>query len=421
MTVRILFCILILFVTYLPIRAQDTKKDTLQNVSSDSLKKAEEAALEEELARELESIFEKKGAPESSADKPQTFSIGGTITRSGSVMNPRISVIGTFFVSGASNKAVARTLDAGLTEAEFSFQAYVDPYTKADFFVGFGHEGEDPFRGPDEEAATNGDFAVELEEGYLTTLSLPFSLQLKAGKFLSTFGKINTTHSHAHNFLDFPRMYINYFGDEGLIDRGVSINWLVPNPLDFYQELTLEITSGALEGPAFHGSSKHFLYLLHLKNFFDLDENTTLEIGFTGMDGPNDHAGHKTRLGAVDITFRWKPLRRNRYKSFEWITEALWSEYEKPNARIKSKAFYTFLRYQLGKRWFLGGRYDYSEFPDNNTIHEISYSGILSFYASEFQKIEIQFTHGIPASNERFNRLLLRTVFVIGAHGAHKY
>ena len=42
-----------------------------------------------------------------------------------------------------------------------------------------------------------GDTVVELEEAIMTTRSLPKGLQLKAGQFLTEFGRINPTHPHA--------------------------------------------------------------------------------------------------------------------------------------------------------------------------------------------------------------------------------
>ncbi len=404
-----------------PLFSQEAGNDSTRSAKADSADVLDEAELEKELARQLGLLAGAETDTSAATSSVGVPAMRGTVARSGSALNPRISVIGTFFGSGTGNEAVARTVDIGLSEAEFSFQAYVDPYTKADFFVAFGREREDPFAGPDEEAANLSEYEAELEEGYLTTLSLPFSLQIKAGKFLGAFGKLNHLHPHAFNFIDYPRLYVNYLGDEGLADRGVSINWLMPNPFDLYQELTLEITSGALGGPAFQGNSKDLLYLLHLKNFFDLNDHTTLEIGLTGMQGPNGIERYRTRIGAVDVTLRWKPLRMNRYKSFEFMLEALASRYEAGATTISSKALFAFLRYQLGRRWFLGARYDYSEFPDDNQRREKAYSAILSFYTSEFQKVELQYQRGLPAWGDAFNRILLRVVFVIGAHGAHKY
>ena len=72
-----------------------------------------------------------------------------------------------------------------LNETEISLQATVDPYARADFFVSFGR---DP---------VTGKYGATVEEGYLTTLSLPAKLQLKAGKFREAVGRINPTHPHA--------------------------------------------------------------------------------------------------------------------------------------------------------------------------------------------------------------------------------
>lgn len=350
-----------------------------------------------------------------------SFQMTGSTSRSGSSTNPRISVIGSFLSSGTSNNATAKTVDLGLSEAEISFQSYVDPYAKADFFVGFGRGVEDPFTGPDKGAAKSGDYEADLEEAYLTTLSMPFALQLKVGKFRGDFGKINQYHPHGLGYADLPRMYVNYLGEEGLADRGVGLSWLVPNPLGFYQELNVEITSGALDNPSFGGSSDNLLYLGHLKNFFDVSDHTTLELGLTGMQGANGDEGRKTKIGSGDLTLKWKPLRENRYRSLEWTTEALFSHRSDSAKTVKSVAFYTFLNYQIAKRWFLGGRYDYSQFPDNSKDSEKAYSGILGFYATEFQKLELQYQRGFPAGRKTFNRILARLVFVIGAHGAHQY
>ena len=360
----------------------------------------------------------KKALLESFDQKTQSTAV---VTRpSGKQMNPSISVVGAFYTTATGNGATAKPLNTGLSEAEIALQSIVDPYSRADFYVAFSREAEDPFAGPDEEIAASGEFEAELEEAYVTFLSLPFDLQVKAGKFRSNFGKINQTHPHALNFLDLPRMYVNYFGEEGLGDRGVGINWLLPHAA-FYQELSVEITSAAVEGATFSGESKHLLYLTHLKNFFDLNQETTLEFGLSGAYGPNDASGNKTLIGGADLTLKWKPLRENKRKGIELMAEALQSRYETAAGTITSFAYYGFMRYQLARRWALGGRIDYSEFPDNDSINEKAFSAVLSFFATEYQKIELQIQHGVTASEDAFNRVLLRAVFVIGAHGAHKY
>ena len=414
--IPLLFCVVLAATS----RAQDkpaapAATDSIKTTAADSAAKA----LEEELARELGAI---SPGTESRQPEPsgQRTKISGSTSRGGAQLNPRISAIGSFWGSATSNDAVAKPYDLGLAEAELAFQAYVDPYAKADFFIGLGRELEDPFAGPDQNAGFSSEFTAELEEGYVTSLSLPYGLQVRAGKFRTTFGKINRSHPHALNFVDIPRMNVNYFGAEGLNDRGIGLNWLIPNPFDLYTELTFELTSGAIETPSF-AATKDMLYLLHLKTFFDLSDNTTLELGLTGMRGSNDAARHKSDIAGADLTIKWKPLRYNRYKNFEWMTEALFSKRRTATGNINSAALYTFLRYQIRKRWFLAARYDYSEFPEDGTRHESAYSAILSFFTTEFQKFDLQYQFGQPAAADAFHRLLLRAVFVIGAHGAHRY
>jgi hypothetical protein len=64
----------------------------------------------------------------------------------------------------------------------------------------------------------------------------------------------------------------------------------------------------------------HLVYLGHLKNFWDLSENSTLELGLSGVTGPND-SSLTTNIGAADLTFKWKPVQLNTYHSLTWQSE----------------------------------------------------------------------------------------------------
>ena len=120
-------------------------------------------------------------------------------TRSAISTNPDIGVVADF--RGSYISQGKRNFDAYLNETEVSFQSVVDPYIRADFFVSFS-------RDPDTHK-----YGVEVEEGYLTTLSLPAKLQLKVGKFREAVGKINPLHPHALPFIDMPNAFVNYFGE----------------------------------------------------------------------------------------------------------------------------------------------------------------------------------------------------------------
>ncbi len=327
-------------------------------------------------------------------------------TRSGISSNPDIGVVADFRTSYISQGK--KNFDAYLNETEFSFQSVVDPYIRADFFLSFGR---DP---------VTHKYGVEVEEGYLTTLSLPAKLQLKVGKFREAIGRLNPIHPHALPFIDLPNAYVNYFGEGGLNDEGVSLSWL--SPAKFYQEFVFQATSGAGESPSFYrGENNRFVYLGHLKNFFTLNDNATLELGFTGITGPNDSSS-TTNIGAADITYKWKPLQLNTYKSFTWQSEIFFSN-AKYSATKMSNSFglYSFLEYQIAKRWFLTGRYDYAQKPYNKNIVEQAGSLSAGWLATEFQKIEFEGKFTTVNIQPDYNQFWIRWIFVIGAHGAHQY
>ncbi len=326
---------------------------------------------------------------------------------SGSLMNPNISVIGD--MRGVYADTANRKFNFVFEEAEIALISSIDPYAKADVYVSFA-------RTPD------GEYVAGLEEAYVTTLSLPLDLKARAGRFRMPIGRVNPVHPHSLPFSDIPAANRAFFGDDGMIDEGVSVSWLIPNPFDFYQEIEVEASNVPTESPLFtRPDADRFLYLAHLKNFWDLDENTTLELGLTGMTGPNQDLRTST-VGAADLTLKWKPLQLNRYKSLTWQSEFYHSQYDMEGGNsVRSWGMYSFLTYQLGETWFLTGRYDYTDLPQTSDAFERGYSATLGWYATEFQKIELGGGHS--SSNVATNRtdFVLRWIFVIGAHGAHQY
>jgi len=358
------------------------------------------AAVDSALLRQVEKAMQ--------INSPTQEAGSGAQARSGLSTNPNIGVVGDF--QSSYRTRAARNFNAYLNEGEFSFQSVVDPYARADFFLALA---KDP--------ATN-KFEAEIEEAYVTTLELPAKLQLKAGKFRMAMGKVNPIHPHALPFVDMPNVLVNYLGDDGLNDEGFSLSWLVPNPLDFYQEITFELTSGPADNPSFARSqSNQYLYLGHLKNFWDLTSNATFEFGFTGIHGAND-SSFTTSIGAVDVTYKWKPVRYNTYRSFVWQTEVLLSRAKLVKTGVvKTWGMYSAATYQLSRRYFLTGRFDYSNQPSSRKIVERAYSATLGWYATEFQKIELEGKINANKNEHQYYQALLRWIFVIGAHGAHAY
>ena len=66
-----------------------------------------------------------------------------------------------------------------------------------------------------------------VEEAALQTTSLPWNLELKAGRFFGEFGKLSYIHDHELPFVNRPLALDQYVGGESRTD-GAQVNWLPP-------------------------------------------------------------------------------------------------------------------------------------------------------------------------------------------------
>lgn len=327
--------------------------------------------------------------------------------RSAPTTNPDISAIGDFRSSYTSEGK--RNIELYFNQLEMQVTSVVDPYARANFLFSFGKD------------SINGDFSAGLEEATLTTIDLPFQLQATVGKFKPHFTKVNTLHPHAFSFVDFPTMIERFFSEEGLFMEGISASWLVPNPYDFYQELDVEAGRSESNNSLDRGNANRLLYIGHLKNFFDLTDNTTFEFGVSGLSGVNGQNIGITMAG-IDLTYKWKPVQFNTSQSFTWQTEALLCK-TKSNAggNVQTYGAYSFVEYQVEKRTFLGARYDYSALPGDKSSEDRSASLLLRFQPTEFQILALEYQHTNRSYGVDVNEVVFRAIFGIGTHAAHAY
>ncbi|NQS90442.1 hypothetical protein HQ584_11715 [Patescibacteria group bacterium] len=324
--------------------------------------------------------------------------------------NPDVSVIGDFTFHGTDKKDDDQYNQFKMRQAELAFSASVDPYAKADFFMHVEPEGSE--------------WKIGLCEGYLTLLELPLDLQAKVGKFKADFGKVNKLHLHSLPWVDYPNMLTNFLGGEGMGEPGVSISSLIPNPWDQYIELTFEALNNR-NSTSFAGSEgRDMVYLSHLKNFFGLNEESTLELGGSFATGPNDggHGKNRTNLEGIDLTYKWRPLKEGLYKSLTFQNEVLFSQKDQSDgSQTDSWGAYSSSEYQFAKRWSAFGRYDYSEFSDYSNRHDNAYSTGLTFAQSEYCFWRLQFKHTDKDYDKDVNEVWLQCNFGLGPHRAHKY
>jgi hypothetical protein len=340
---------------------------------------------------------EPQAPPPPPAPPPSAAAAGGS-----KFFNPDIAAVGNFVgVAGPSPGSGEPSLN--MQEAEVSFQAVVDPFARADFFVTLG---------PDE---------VALEEGYITFPTLPGGFLTKVGRMRDVFGKVNAQHPHTLPFVDRPLVTTNLTGgEEGLADAGISVARLVPNPWLFL-EATAQVYRGSstiFEAP----TRSDLAWVGHLRAYRDLGESSNLDLGGSVAYGHNGVAADTTtRLLGVDATFRFKPLRRSIYTHFLARGELTWSRREEPGAAANAFGGYGYLEYQPARRFTAGLRYDYSERADDPATRDRGASFILSFKPSEWSLLRAQYRRTEFGQASPVNEVLFQLLFAIGAHAAHPF
>jgi len=332
----------------------------------------------------------------------------GASSASSKIFNPDIAVIGNF-LGAAGHNPVNPSRAFEIPESEASFQAVVDPYARADFFLAFGEEG------------------VALEEGFITFPALPGGLLVKAGKMRAAFGKVNTQHTHVLPWTDRPLVTNNLVnGEEGIADAGVSVARLIPNPW-FFMEATGQVFRGD-SGDLFASSTRSDLsYVAHVRGYHDLTEGTNVDVGGSYAYGHNnagftaDGSSLVTQLYGMDVTLRWRPLRRAIYHSFVGRSELIWSHRDEPLGEQQAFGYYVSGDYQLARRWFTGARFDRSARATDDSLYDTSGSALVTYVPSEFSQLRGQYRHIHFGDEATANEFLFQLQFSIGAHGAHPF
>jgi hypothetical protein len=234
-------------------------------------------------------------------------------------------------------------------------------------------------------------------------------------------------HNHVLPFVDRPLVSQNLVGGEdGIDDAGFSVERIIPFPKGIFLSATGQLfrgDSGSGDELVFQSHSKRDVSTVeHLRAYKDLSESTNLELGLSYARGHNELGSNFiTSLYGLDATLRWKPLRRAIYHSFVARSEFIWSQRQQLPAEQRAFGMYASGEYQFHRRWFLGGRYDWSDRSRQASLTDQGGSVILTYWPSEFSQIRGQYRFTDYAGNHKTNELLLQVLFSLGAHGAHPF
>lgn len=410
----------------------------LEASDEDDALEAELRALEEALAADADDVNEDHDSTHNASDDaPENTESTGfqrTVQALNNALNPEISLTLNVAASYFSNEPMqAGHHDPnrnGFTfqQLEMAFHANVDPYFKFRGYLVVDEHG------------------LELEEAFAQTTSLPGRLQLRAGKFLNRFGRINSRHPHAWHFLDMPLVMGRFLGDEGLSGTGIEASWLAPTP--WYLELVMSAVHGA-EARSFRGedssidSVRDFVYVGAIKNHFAFGPSWSLALGVSGALGRNNAAWEEgvlntpiadlpthglTQIYGTDLYLRFRPVDATGYRAFSLQFEFMHRRREVGGVQLSSNGLYAQAVGNISQRWEVGARYEWVDGSALDDLdpewtgdrHRMSVQG--TFYPSHFSRIRLQTNYDHPTwTKQPIVAVMLGLELSIGAHGAHKF
>jgi len=301
-------------------------------------------------------------------------------------------------------------------QLELSAGANVDPYFRFDTNIVFGL------------------FGVEVEEAYGSTLALPGDLQVRAGQFLTRFGRLNATHPHAWSFADQPLVNGRYFGSEGSRGLGAELSWL--SPLPWYVELVGSGTEAAGEccARSFYGGDDlgvdgpgDLLYTTALKQFFPFTDSASLLWGLSAQFGPNASGnGNRTEIYGTDLYFRFRPVDSSERRAFSWQTEIMHRRRQVPHDVLTDLGGYTQLVAKWSPDWETGLRAERVLPVDGDDPElenpEAKYAFAVTWYPSHFSRLRLQTSVADRGGgSDLIYGALLGLELVTGTHGAHAF
>lgn len=282
-----------------------------------------------------------------------------------------------------------------------------------------------------------GETEVALEEAYIDTLALPEGFALRAGRFYSSIGYLNSRHAHTDLFTDRPLAYqaflANQFGD-----AGVQLRWVAPT--DLYVELGGELFrgdsfpagGGANSGVGARTAFVHFggdVGLEHswLGGVSVLDSDA--DVAEDGFDGEGT-------LYIADLTWKWAPDGNAKDGGLtgraEYFHEDRDGNYVDPVDPALDQPWigtrnglYVEGVWRINRRWDTGYRYDKLWADDSgpyaSDFDPSANSMMLTWRNSEFSLVRLQLSRAEPQPRVHDNVVSLQYQVNLGAHAAHKY
>lgn len=353
--------------------------------------------------------------------------------------NPSIGLVGEVVTSyrtrGKDETGSDRPggIDVNARSVELNVASAIDPFAKGYAVI---NAAADP---------VTGEATMGIEEAALQTTSLPWNLELKAGRFFGEFGRLAYIHDHELPVVNRPLVLDQYIGGESRSD-GLQLNWLVPT--DHYISFTVgagDQFGADFPNPPNPGDFRSFSELSYwgrLSTYFDLTDDWQAEMGASGLMNPatDDRGGillqpdgttlteKERRLAGLDFSLKWAPLRNNQFHSLTWGTEVLYSgnrfhdsiaTTDVTESTIGSWGAYSYVTWKLSRVWSAGFLFDWVENYQNASEKTTACSPYITWALSHWNQLRLQYTHteNNPATGLKSDdAMYLQLAWIIGSH-----
>jgi hypothetical protein len=325
----------------------------------------------------------------------------------------------------ALNPAIGMALDAtaehrakaggdfNFRAAEIGISASIDPYAR-----GYAY-----FTGSKDE--------FEVEEAAIVTTSLPWNMQVRAGRFFADFGRLAKFHPHEYAFVNTPLSLERMVGGESKAD-GIELSYLFPTP--FFMRATvggynkLGAENDRLDDTKSRAWSR-FTYLGRLQTYFDLADSHSVELGsslaFTpSIRIPSDPEGGNRTLTGIDLTYRYQPLGSTLYEGLtvgaEFFGNSERLERTAGFRRMFAPGGYAYAEAKLNREWAAGFLYDNAPSLASPGKKTIGYSPFVTWSLSEFNRLRFQYSYLDDSvreeKSERGHQFFLQWTTTLGSH-----
>lgn len=326
--------------------------------------------------------------------------------------NPNISVVGDLRLN--YDKKLDKPVDFAFYGLELVIENYLNPFSRADMTIHFSDDEK-----------------VDIEEAYITVLKgLPFNSQMRIGRYFLPFGQIQTKHRHVFAYFDYPEMHQAYFGEEGVRNIGVELNFAFPI-FDQFTELKLNILEGNMipesheeeehEEEGDHSKTPDLAFGLHYSIFTELSDFSHLNTSFSYFNASADMARkEEIDIYAITTKFKWKP---SDYQFFQLSTELFFNKRyviddKGLRRKVKNSGYFIEANYQFSQKYNLGSYYNMFRDPvSDKKIKAISaFAGF--FPMEESLGFRLKFSQNITNKSRKIE---LQAVFSLGPHKTHSF